>query len=801
MHRTLRTAIAMAVLVVALFCAATAHAGPAEETLDLATLNTKLLAASGGTLPGAMRTVLKGSEIETIPVTIMAVAGGPDAADALILFEATGTAIEKIGGIAAGMSGSPLLVDDGGTYKLVGAVSYGEDFTAGGTGLATPIDAMSAIESAAAARAIPLAKPVLTENGVVNQVIVTPDDASLSGLRPSGTLVARPLAAVYLGGLDTRSTAYRKLSARLRAQGATVFSASNPRSTGTGPGEGGFTAPLVGGAGVTALEAWGDLWAGALGTVTYGNGSTVVAFGHSVLGTGPSALAMTNAWVDGVWPSLQEPYKLGRPTAMRGTFTLDRSVGAVGTTSSLPQATPITATATDASTHETTTSAVSVPMALLADGSIGTDVIGAAASIATARLYADGPSKGSADITTTIDVTDGVTSYRIVTADLVDDAEDVSWAVAFDALRALDKLALVRAEGVEDVVITAVDVDATVRRSRRAAQIMAVEMLDPIHAGTNVARVSLRAYGVATTQTVDVPFTLPGNTPLTGSLTAKCVATPTDSGVDLPTIPPRPTLAKTVEDLNAALPYNAVSVVFKPEAAVGLDSEEDPGPTVDNATYESVTGTVLSPFSLTGSAFSIAPAMTLKPLDPIVPFGSGTLLTGVIAGAGKPANVTLWATPAGGVERLLGTVAAEPGETGLLEFSMPLDGLAVNTSVRARLEGGPTWTTAAAGGWVPVSADVYLSAARSVKAKKRTTLRAYVAPVQTAGGTVQFQVYNAKTRKWRAIGTASLTPAGDQAVAALRWKPARGTWKVRAVFTGGATNVSSVSGQRTVKAR
>jgi len=102
---------------------------------------------------------------------------------------------------------------------------------------------------------------------------------------------------------------------------------------------------------------------------------------------------------------------------------------------------------------------------------------------------------------------------------------------------------------------------------------------------------------------------------------------------------------------------------------------------------------------------------------------------------------------------------------------------------------------------VPVSADVYLSAPRSVKAKRKTTLRAYVAPVQTAGGKVQFQYYEAKRKRWRTIGTATLSPAGDVASASIRWKPAKGSWKVRAIYTGGPTNTSSVSGSRTVKAR
>ena len=41
------------------------------------------------------------------------------------------------------MSGSPVYVDDGGVDKLIGALSYGSDFTIGGMFLATPVEYMT----------------------------------------------------------------------------------------------------------------------------------------------------------------------------------------------------------------------------------------------------------------------------------------------------------------------------------------------------------------------------------------------------------------------------------------------------------------------------------------------------------------------------------------------------------------------------------------------------------------------------------------------------------------------------------
>ena len=77
----------------------------------------------------------------------------------LILFQAKGPAIEEIGGIAHGMSGSPLYVADTGGDKLVGAVSYGDIFTRGYLGLATPVEYMAAMEDTFLPNPAPLALP------------------------------------------------------------------------------------------------------------------------------------------------------------------------------------------------------------------------------------------------------------------------------------------------------------------------------------------------------------------------------------------------------------------------------------------------------------------------------------------------------------------------------------------------------------------------------------------------------------------------------------------------------------------
>ena len=143
--------------------------------------------------------------------------------------------MDQIGGIAEGMSGSPLYVDDNGTAKLVGAVSYGDMFTTGGLGLATPIQYMSAIEStygvsgamaaqaATPARAVTFAKPVRTPAGQIDRIVVARSRADAERLqRTAGAPVFAPLAAVQIHGLAPGSRAYKALAKHLTKQGFDV---------------------------------------------------------------------------------------------------------------------------------------------------------------------------------------------------------------------------------------------------------------------------------------------------------------------------------------------------------------------------------------------------------------------------------------------------------------------------------------------------------------------------------------------------------------------------------------------------
>ena len=108
-------ALVLAALSVAAAPALAANVGP---TLDLTELQSKL--AGGTPVPGYMKTVLNGTTVTDIPVRVLAIVDSSTWGK-LIMFDSTDAQITDIGGVAAGMSGSPIYVTDGGADKMIGA--------------------------------------------------------------------------------------------------------------------------------------------------------------------------------------------------------------------------------------------------------------------------------------------------------------------------------------------------------------------------------------------------------------------------------------------------------------------------------------------------------------------------------------------------------------------------------------------------------------------------------------------------------------------------------------------------------
>lgn len=782
-----------------------AMAAPTSPTMSTGALQS-LIDLSGGSVDGYLRTVMNGSDIVEIPVRIKAVtsgfASGPPELSALILLEAYGPHIEQptgVGGIASGMSGSPIYVDDGAvTDTLVGALSYGDMFTLSGYGLATPIDAMAAIEddySIAMTGIRTLATPVLVDGKAINSVIISSNPSKIDPKLSRSAFVAKPLVAQYLGGLSPRSKVYQAHKKHLESHGGSLVPVVGGLSSMEHP----YDDTFEGGSAIAALAARGDLWYGGIGTVTYVNGDNVLAFGHPAFHSGETGLFMGNAWIDGVWPSSSTPYKLGRPASVRGTITQDRSAGVLGVDGSEPDVAVITAAVHNADTGKVGTSMVELPAHVM--NSTSWDFEGLApvsAYIAATRANDAWQTKGSALVTTKVKVEEGIQQFEIVRTNIVDSSWDISSAAMMDVASIVYELQQLGDNGIAHPTITAVDVDATVTKARRNAEVVDITVTGGLRTGYNTATVSLLQWGVPATQTVDVAFTIPAGVPLTGILMAAGPDGMLSDGDDFEesmyfegTAPEsdRRTLAQAVADLQGEPTNNTVKLAFAP---MDIPSELDGELSAALAkSYKTIEASKEVAYVVNGGFLKVAPRVRLKAARYTVSYNSPAALAGELLGTEDASDLSVTRLYAGAsAPSKLSTATYDPDEGPFLYMTPRLT---KNAKLTFSFAGDKDTLPASASTTIKVKARTTLSPSRTRFSRgKTTTLRSYVAP-STAKGKVVFERY--RSGSWRSIG--SRTVVGGKA--SMSYKPRRaGTYKIRARFVAasGSTNVSSTSAIR-----
>lgn len=300
-------------------------------------------------MTGVGRTVFAGDRVEDFRVTILGVVKnvmGPKRD--LIVAKLEGGPLAETG-VIAGMSGSPVYVND----KLIGAVSYAlgsfpKEPIAGITPIAEMIDAVDGggprpTRAGLDVRWPPTPDEVYAAIGrMVNRVTAPLSSAgpggavsntsSLGGLGGPGGLGAivaglRPIgAAMVLGGFEPAvgTPLARALDARVEDHG--LQSAAAPAA-----------APLQPGDAIGVSLVHGDFDIGATGTVTAVDGARVYAFGHPFLELGPTAFPMTRATVLGILPSLDSSLKIATLGPVVGAITQDRATAIGGTMGPAPK--------------------------------------------------------------------------------------------------------------------------------------------------------------------------------------------------------------------------------------------------------------------------------------------------------------------------------------------------------------------------------------------------------------------------------------------------------------------------------
>lgn len=314
---------------------------------------------------GIGKTVVKGTEIEEFNVEILGVLKNQGTVKNLILVRVSGPLIEKSGGIAQGMSGSPVLING----KLVGAVAYGWGFADARLGLLTPAEEMVklwempnrdvvkretvdigqwqeelAAKDAERARWKELTKEPPKETASESSQEIKKEEAQTTESQSedaSGVQIQLPEYPLPEGGIRPLATplmvsGLTPKAMNLLKEKVAPFSLI-PYEAGGGSED--VIATIEPGSAIGAQFVRGDISIGALGTTTWVEDGKVIAFGHPFIHTGQSNYLMTNASITGVIPSFQSAFKLGTIGKTMGIINQDRTAGIGGSLNYFPRLT------------------------------------------------------------------------------------------------------------------------------------------------------------------------------------------------------------------------------------------------------------------------------------------------------------------------------------------------------------------------------------------------------------------------------------------------------------------------------
>ncbi|MEQ1885971.1 MAG: hypothetical protein ABL967_12985 [Bryobacteraceae bacterium] len=329
--RTLR-ALAPAVLgsLVALGAASAAELTPPKagkpEILPLAQVKPGMQAIAW--------TVFKGTTPEPVPIDIIGIwqnAMGPR--QHVIVANMGGKA--KFTGVAGGMSGSPVYVDG----KLIGAVAL--RLTAFSTeaicGI-TPIESMLEIKELD--KSVPGGARTPDKAGTIraslesqaempSELVARLVSAGIQTSLPSNVPILTPIETPLTFSGFTKETIdmYQPL---FREMGITAVQGGATATNLTSKPAPGWENALNPGEAVSGVLISGDMSTTGMGTVTYNDGKTVLAFGHQFFSLGPVDMPMAKSEILTVLSSTYQPNKMGNATEVVGALHQDRHTGIMG---------------------------------------------------------------------------------------------------------------------------------------------------------------------------------------------------------------------------------------------------------------------------------------------------------------------------------------------------------------------------------------------------------------------------------------------------------------------------------------
>lgn len=346
----------------------------------------------------------------------------------MVVMDLTSTEIDRVGGIWAGMSGSPVYAADG---RLIGAVAYGLAYGASPVAGITPFEDMDdyldgdasgkVLVGPGMARAI-AAHSEVSARQAAQGFAQLPMALGVSGLSAHRLQQAADSDRDYLGQRDTYVT------------GRSTGPASPDPST------------VVAGGNLAAAISYGDVTAAGVGTATSVCDGRVVGFGHPMAFGGDTTLTLHPA--DALYvqeDKLGVPFKVANIGDPAGTITDDRQTGITGGFGALPPTSTITSTVSLGSRTREGTTYVNVPAAA-AQMTFNEH-------LANHDRVVDGIVGGSTYFDYTITGTDDGEPFEIGFSDQYQSRSDITFDSAFDVADLVWGLSSIEGVTVDDVTM------------------------------------------------------------------------------------------------------------------------------------------------------------------------------------------------------------------------------------------------------------------------------------------------------------------------------------------------------------
>lgn len=381
----------------------------------------------------------------------------------MILARLSSDAIDQVGGIWSGMSGSPVYAEDG---RLIGAVSYGLAWgpspIAGITPAQDMYDLLKLPATNTTARRTLDAAAESDEVDVPQSLTRELVAAGASSADVDGGMSRLPLP-LGISGL-TGGKRMNQVKKALDLDGTRVYRAGAVSGAAT-------PEPLVAGGNLAASLSYGDLSAVGVGTATAICGDKVIAFGHPMTWSGPSQLSMHNARAIVIQEdSLGAPFKIANATRPVGRVDQDRLAGILGVegTAAIPDTSDVS-------------SYVTVPGEKSRRGSTHISLPEAVPDLAAFHLLAnedrvfDGISGGSSAVSWTVTLlrADG-TKLKYTRSDRYANQYDISFEPVWEIY---EQLWMLQNNEVEDVEFAHVHETANMTRAYRAYEVSRVHVL------------------------------------------------------------------------------------------------------------------------------------------------------------------------------------------------------------------------------------------------------------------------------------------------------------------------------------